>query len=387
MEVNTKGKIPIKIWSDEIDENALDQAISLSNMPFAFKHIALMPDCHLGYSMPIGGVLATKDVVLPSAVGLDIGCGMCAMKTNITKIDEPVLKEIVERIKEYIPVGFKHHSESQEWDGFNKAPETPIVQKHLESARKQLGTLGGGNHFIEIQKDQEGYIWVMVHSGSRNFGLQIAKHYIALSEKLCKQWYSNVPLEGPDKLAFLPLETNYAQEYITAMDYALDFAYANRQLILKNVRKAFEDILGGGIGFDPEINIHHNFAKMENHFGHNVVVHRKGATEAREGQRGIIPGSQGTASYIVTGKGNPESFMSCSHGAGRKMGRKQAQRELSVEEEAKVLDDQGIIHSIRTEKDLDEAPGAYKDINTVMEEQSDLVEILVELKPLAVIKG
>jgi tRNA-splicing ligase RtcB len=385
--------IPIKLWLDDIEEGALEQAKNLANLPFAFKHIAIMADSHQGYGMPIGGVLATENVVVPNAVGVDIGCGMCAVKTSLTGISGKQLKRILGGSKEYkggirsaVPVGFKHHNEDQAWEGFDNAPPIPVIQEQLPAARRQLGTLGGGNHFIEIQQGSDGHIWIMIHSGSRNFGYRVAKAYNEKAQALCTKWYSAIPkFKGEGGLAFLPVDTEEGREYLAAMEYALDFALANRLSMLERIKKAILAVVD--CRFDHVINIHHNYAAQEHHFGRNVMVHRKGATSARKGQIGIIPGSQGTKSYIVEGLGNPESFMSCSHGAGRKMSRKQAQKVLSLEDEAGKLDRLGVLHAIRGKKDLDEAPGAYKDIGKVMENQQDLVKILVELTPLAVVKG
>jgi len=393
-QVISTENIPVKLWLSDIEEGALSQAKSLANLPFAFRHIAIMPDSHQGYGMPIGGVMATKNVIVPNAVGVDIGCGMCAVKTSLTEIDIETIKKIMGGSKENkggirgnIPVGFNHRKKDQDWCGFDNAPDIPIIQQELKSARKQLGTLGGGNHFIEIQKGSDGHIWFMIHSGSRNFGLKIAKEYNNIAQNLCLKWYSNVPpFKGQDGLAFLPMDSKEGQEYFKAMNYALSFARASRGLMRQKIMGSFyehiEDIN------DIEIHdVHHNYARWENHFGQNVIIHRKGATSAREGEIGIIPGSQGTKSYIVKGKGNPESFESCSHGAGRKMSRTKAQNNLDLNEEMKKLNDQNIIHAIRNKKDLDEASGAYKDIKTVMNNQADLVDVEVELTPLAVIKG
>lgn len=385
MKVYSDGKIPIKSWCENPEDGALDQARNLTKLPFAFKQVCLMPDTHQGYGMPIGGVMATKGVIVPNAVGVDIGCGMGAVKTSLREIDIDTIKKIMGDIRETIPVGFNHHKEKQEGDFFNDAPDIKVIQEQLQSAKYQLGTLGGGNHFIEIQKGSDGHIWFMIHSGSRNFGYKTAKHYNDLAQRLCQRWYSDLPpFKGQDGLAFLPMEEK-GGEYFKAMKFCLNFAYWNRDHMIKNVQKSIKNHIS--VTFENEINIHHNYATMENHFGSNVMVHRKGATSAVEGQLGLIPGSQGTSSYVVEGKGNPESFKSCSHGAGRKMGRKQAQRTLSLENEIKSLNDRGILHSIRNEKDLDEAPGSYKDIDVVMEEQKDLVDIKVKLEPLAVIKG
>lgn len=402
-------RIPIKLWLDNIEEGTSEQAKHLANLPFAFRHIAIMPDSHQGYGMPIGGVMATKNVIVPNAVGVDIGCGMCAIKTSLTEINVDTLKEIMGEIRKVVPVGFSHHKEKQD-EGLmptrtaQELDSMKIVSQQYESALKQIGTLGGGNHFIEIQKGDDGHIWIMIHSGSRNIGYKIAKHYNELAKKLNEKWFSSVPLKWD--LAFLPTETKEAQDYIREMNYAVDFALANRKLMMDRVKAIFQGVgelanppvldtgdsefksqLPDKVEFDDMINIAHNYASLESHFRENVWVHRKGATLARKDTIGIIPGSQGSNSYIVQGKGNSESFMSCSHGAGRRMGRNQARKTLNLKEEVKMLEDKGVIHSIRTAKELDEAPSAYKDISDVMKNQEDLVEIKVELKPLAVIKG
>lgn len=380
-------KIPIKLWLEDIEEGAMKQVLNLANLPFAFNHIAIMPDSHQGYGMPIGGVLATEQVVVPNAVGVDIGCGMCAAKTPLKEIDTVTLKNIMGRIRKIIPVGFSHQAERQDEDLMpNLDKDMIIVEQEYNSALKQLGTLGGGNHFIEIQKGSDGFIWIMVHSGSRNIGKQVADHYNKLAVKLNERWFSQVPKKW--ELAFFPNDTAEYGLYLREMKYCVDFALANRKLMMSRIWNIFNGVVCDDIWKDESpINIAHNYASMEHHFGQNVLVHRKGATKAKLDQIGIIPGSQGTKSYIVKGKGNRESFESCSHGAGRKMGRNQAVKNLNLAEEIKKLDDQGIIHGIRTEKDLDEASGAYKDINEVMKDQEDLVEILIELTPLAVIKG
>ncbi len=381
-------RVPIKMWLDDIDENALLQAKNLANLPFVFKHVALMPDSHMGFGMPIGGVIATKDVIIPNAVGVDIGCGMCATKTSLNEIDTNVLKKIMSGVRQLVPLGFKHHKEAQDeslMPSIEHVPENGIVRQEFESATRQIGTLGGGNHFIEIQKGSDNHIWIMVHSGSRNIGLKVAEHYNKLAISLNQKWYSCV--ERKLDLAFLPLETQEGQDYLLEMQYCIDFAFASRMLMMERIKSVFADIFGDSFYTTDFINIAHNYARKENHFGSNVIVHRKGATSARKGEAGIIPGSQGTKSYIVRGKGNVESFQSCSHGAGRVMGRRQAMRELTLEDEIKKLDKKGIVHAIRGARDLDEAPSAYKNIQEVMRNQEDLVEIVVELSPLAVIKG
>ena len=392
-------KVPVFSWCPEIEENAMEQIDNLVRLPFVFNRVAVMSDCHSGFGMPIGGVLATKGVVIPNAVGVDIGCGMCAVKTSLTEIDTETLKKIMGEIRKVIPLGFNKHDNGQDeclipYRLLSEMIEKyPVVSKEYNNALKSLGTLGGGNHFIEIQKGSDGYIWIMIHSGSRNLGKQVADYYNKLAVELNRKWFSDVPKEW--ELAFLPVDSEEGQSYIREMNYCVDFALANRQLMMDRIMEIFKNIIGSDFNnitseeFNDVdiINIAHNYAKIENHFGENVWVHRKGATLATENTIGIIPGSQGTKSYIVKGKGNKESFMSCSHGAGRKMSRTQAIEELDLEKEIKILDDLGVIHGIRNKEDLDEAPSSYKNIDEVMENQKDLVEILVELTPLAVIKG
>jgi tRNA-splicing ligase RtcB len=382
--------LPIKSWCNNPEPGCIEQASHLAQLPFAFKHIALMPDTHQGYGMPVGGVMATEGVIVPNAVGVDIGCGMLAQKTDLTEITTETLKKIMGKIREAVPVGFGHHKEPQSEiynlyaDGIGWIiPGDSVVSKEITSASRQIGTLGGGNHFIEIQKGNDGFIYFMLHSGSRNVGLKVANHYNRKAVELNETWRSSIPKEW--ELAFLPEDSDLGKSYLAAMNFCLKFALENRRLMAKRIREIFFG--EAKCVFGDEINIHHNYVAKEHHYGRDVWVHRKGATLANVGQYGIIPGSQGTHSYIVAGKGNPLSFNSCSHGAGRRMGRKVAQRTLNLEEQQKMLNDQGIVHAVRTADDLDEAPGSYKDIATVMDEQKDLVEITVELTPLGVIKG
>ena len=378
-------KIPIKLWLDDIEPGALEQAKNLANLPFAFHHIAIMPDAHQGYGMPIGGILAAKGMVIPNAVGVDIGCGMCAARTDLKNIELEKLKEILGEIRKTIPVGFEHHKSKQ---GLRAMPgaagDLPVVRSQFENARRQVGTLGGGNHFVEIQKGSDGYIWLMVDSGSRNVGKRVADYYNKLAKKLKKKFKSAIPDNW--QLDFLPADSEEGKLYLAEMQYCVDFALANRKLMMENISRIFEK-KGIRVDLKSAVNISHNYASFETHFGEDVIVHRKGATQAKLGQWGIIPGSQGSFSYIVRGKGNPESFESCAHGAGRKMGRNEARRILSLEKEVRLLKEKGILHAIRGHRDLDEAPSAYKDIDQVMEYQKDLVEIVVELQPLAVVKG
>lgn len=382
----TTEKIPIKLWLTDVENGAMKQIKNIANFPFAFHHIAIMPDAHEGYGMPIGGVMAAKNVVVPNAVGVDIGCGVCAQKTSLANIDIKTLKNIMADIRKQIPLGFKKHERGQDE---NLMPElkdinNSCIKREWNNAKRSLGTLGGGNHFIEIQKSSDGRIWIMLHSGSRNLGKQVATYYnkIAINSNRKKGYEELIKQE----LAFLEIGSEEGKRYLAEMRFCVDYALANRKLMMERIKKVFEKNIKK-IEWHDFINIAHNYASFETHFGEEVIVHRKGATHAKLWQTGIIPGSQGTKSYIVRGLGNPESFESCSHGAGRKMGRGRAIRELILKEEIEKLDKKGIVHAIRTKKDLDEASGAYKDISEVIKNQDDLVEIIMELSPLAVIKG
>ncbi len=384
-QVISSERIPIKMWLTDMEDGALAQAKNLANLPFAFKHIPIMPDSHQGYGMPIGSILATKNVVVPNAVGVDIGCGMCALPIEVENLDQATLKLVMAEARQRIPLGFNWHEEAQDEAVMPEAKEgLPIVARHYQKALKQVGTLGGGNHFIEIQKGSDGRIWLMIHSGSRNLGYNVAKFYNDRAIALNERYHSVVTKKM--ELAFLPIETAAAKDYLAEMTYCVAFAYANRKLMMTRLVESLQSVIGD---FEQGelLNKSHNFAAWETHFDETVLVHRKGATSAFAGELGMIPGSQGTNSYIVRGLGNPQSFYSCSHGAGRKMGRKQAQRELDLQAEIDLLNAKGVIHSIRNIKDLDEATSAYKDIDIVMKNQEDLAEIVVELEPLAVLKG
>lgn len=384
------NETPIKIWAKYVDAHAMKEIFNLSTLPFVFHHLAFMPDVHGGKGMPIEGVLATKGVVIPNAVGVDIGCGMCAVKTSLKVADIPsevLRKQILRGIRKQIPLGFDYHKEAQDEafmpQGFDIDKMT-IVKRQYASAKKQVGTLGGGNHFLELQKDTEGTLWVMIHSGSRNLGAQVGSYYNEKAKVLNKRWFSNV---DPDiDMAFLPMQTAEAHAYWDEMNYCIDFALCNRRLMMERICQTIGDVYPD-VGYEPMFNIAHNYAVWENHFDEKCIVHRKGATRARMGEIGIIPGSQGIKSYIVEGLGNVDSFQSCSHGAGRAMSRTEAVRSLSLEAEVAKLEAQGIVHAIRGQKDLEEAAGAYKDIDEAMANQTDLVKIVTELSPVAVIKG
>ena len=385
MKILTSEKIPLKIWAEDIDEATMEQAKHLANFPFAFHHIAIMPDAHKGYGMPIGGIMATQKVVVPHAVGVDIGCGVCAVKTSLLELEQDTLKLIMAKIRKAIPLGFEHHSQPQEAKYMPSLPlPGPVVKQEYSSALRQLGTLGGGNHFIEIQRDSQHFIWIMVHCGSRNIGKKVADFYNQKAEELNQKLATPLPPEW--ELAYLPLEEKIAQDYLAEMNYCVEFAFANRKLILQRIEEIFAAVTSCSFS-NQLINIAHNYAAFETHFRERVLVHRKGAVKATKDTIGVIPGSQGSKSYVVQGRGNKESFESCAHGAGRKMGREEARRILDLSEERAKLEQKGILHALRSKRDLDEASGAYKDIDKVMEQQKDLVKIIEVLEPLAVIKG
>lgn len=381
---------PVKVWAKTVDPHAWKEIDNLSRLPFIYHHLAFMPDVHGGMGMPIGGVLATKDVVIPNAVGVDIGCGMCAVKTSLMAEDIPkqlIREKIMSGIRSRIPLGMDHHAEPQDESLMPQGHDIDklqVVSRQYKSARRQVGTLGGGNHFIELQKDGDGYLWIMLHSGSRNLGKQVGDYYNQFAKKLNSIMYTRVDPEW--QMHFLPIGVKEFTDYWKEMSYCVDFAFCNRKLMMDRIQEIVADALPQVV-FDPMINIAHNYAAWEHHYGQNVIVHRKGAVRARAGETGIIPGSQGTSSYIVEGLGCPEAFMSSSHGAGRVMSRKEAIRTLSLEKEKEMLDSKGIIHGIRSANHLDEAASAYKDIDEVMANQTDLVKIRTKLSPIAVIKG
>jgi tRNA-splicing ligase RtcB len=407
-ETTEEGALPVKSWCENCEEGALKQAGNLARHPALFHHVALMPDAHQGYGMPIGGVVAADNAVIPAAVGVDIGCGMIATETDIPAeafAEMPFRRAFQEKLKERIPVGEgESHKSVQKWEGFeeylaNNGERCQMWPSKLD--RANLGTLGGGNHFIELQKttsldgagDPEGgaKVWLMIHSGSRNLGKRIEEHYHRIAAKMCARF--RVALADPD-LAFLPIEEQVGHDYFTDMLFALRYAKENRRRMMEAMKEVFLEFAPQA-NFLRTIDIHHNYAAFEEHFGKKVCVHRKGATSAKLDEIGIIPGSMGTASYIVRGLGNPDSFMSCSHGAGRKMSRIAASTQLTAEECDKAME--GIVcerwHPYRGfgkakgKLDLSEAPQAYKDIEDVIASERDLVEPLVRLVPLASLKG
>jgi len=405
---NEKTKVPIKIWlPDEthIEESCLEQAYNLANLPFIHKWVALMPDTHKGMGMPIGGVIATEGVIIPNAVGVDIGCGMAFTGTDI-KVDEirevmtgngSLLQGIIGDIMRSIPVGFNRHKHEQSCfaldaalENMDKYEANPELVGQIEAGYFQAGSLGGGNHFIELQEDDDGFLGIMLHSGSRNFGKQICDCFHNKARELNQKWRSEVPDHW--RLAFLPVDTEEGKQYINWMNLALDFAAENRTKMMYAVRAVIEKWLGKHtdivFNYTEEINCHHNYAAIEHHYGKNVWVHRKGATRAREGEIAVIPGAMGSYSYVVEGLGNEMSFNSSSHGAGRRYSRKGAMEAFSVEEVIVDLHKQGVILGKHSKKDVpEESRFAYKDIDEVMGNQTDLVKPVKRLKTIGVVKG
>jgi tRNA-splicing ligase RtcB (3'-phosphate/5'-hydroxy nucleic acid ligase) len=390
-------KTPIYVWLPDLsylDDGCLAQVLNLSEFPFASNRIVLMPDTHQGYGMPIGGVLATKDVVIPNAVGVDIGCGVAFVRTNLSyeAISAILLNKWVEQILNTVPQGFSHHRDKQKVkciDEFRlRHTEQKMIKNlwnELENASFQMGTLGGGNHFIEFQADEANRLCLMVHSGSRNFGYQIARHFNQTARKKRKGWNSQIP--ASHELDYLPDQSEDGQSYLAWMNLARDFANENRshmmQVILHILIKTFPTL-----EIVEEIDIHHNDANLEVHDHEAVWVHRKGAIKIKKDEKGIIPGAMGRSSYIVRGRGNSKAYHSCSHGAGRAMSRKLAYQTYSRDTVMKELTEHDMIIGKRRMKDVaEEAPMAYKDIDFVIDQQLDLIEIVTKLTGKAVIKG
>lgn len=378
------------------DVELMQQIQAVSEHPARVGKVGIMPDAHLGYGMPIGCVLATKGAVIPNAVGVDIGCSMSLVKTSLKKEDitEEDLKRIVGGSKEYpggiygnIPVGQRHNSTKQDSPIFAAYDDwclcVGVCLNEIESAQYQIGTLGGGNHFIEIQVGDDDSIYIMIHSGSRNLGYKVCSYYNKLAEELCTKFFQHDVVKH--KLAFLPSDTKEYYQYMDEMNLCMRFAKENHLLMQKKIAGIINHVMGENVTFEEPLITTHNYAAFENHFGQNVLVHRKGAIMAREGVEAIIPGSQGTSSYVVRGLGNAASLCSASHGSGRKMSRRKAKEELNLAEEQKLME--GIIHRMDNESSLEEAPSAYKDISDVLRQEATLVEPILKLRPLAVVKG
>lgn len=395
--IKEADNVPIKLWPDDLGEQELQQLRNIASLPFIHRHIAVMPDAHLGIGCTIGSVIPTKKAIIPAAVGVDIGCGVMAVHTNwkAEKLPESLIK-IRSAIERTVPLGV---GQGYKDDAIFKKPVTRFLdqtslncflkQSDPESQwdikaphwRNQLGSLGSGNHFIEICLDENEDVWVMLHSGSRHVGNQIAKRFIEKAKEDMRVHHINLPDKN---ISYLSEGTQNFQDYINAVEWAQQYASFNRRFMMDVIFAELDYYLPGIKPLEEVINCHHNYVAMENHFGEDVYVTRKGAIRAREDDLGIIPGSMGAKSYIVRGKGNQESFHSCSHGAGRKMSRTKARKTFSMND----LDQQTQGVELNKRKSiLDEIPGAYKDIDHVMELQSDLVEVLHTLKQVVCVKG
>lgn len=380
----------VRMWTEGlvVEEQAQQQLLNIASLPFIFHHVAAMPDVHMGVGASVGTVFASKDAIIPSAVGVDIGCGMMAYRLNIRLGDLPTsLKPIRDAIESVIPVGNGPRGNRRD----DNIPFAGLVEPfkevlsilpslRVERVWQQCGTLGGGNHFIELCADEEGWVWVMLHSGSRGIGNQIGTAFIKLAKGECEG--RGVTL--PDKdLAFLPKGTPLCYQYLTCVEWAQEYAFANRYSMMHDVLRVLS-------GWFPHlqsidwVSCHHNYISREEHFGEDVWVTRKGAVRAGRGERGIIPGSMGQRSYIVEGLGNPDSFHSCSHGAGRAMSRTAARKTFTLEEHQEALKG---VECRKDEGVLDETPRAYKDLDKVMAAQADLVKVQHTLTGLLCVKG
>lgn len=387
--------VPVKIWTNDIDSAAKRQLANVASLPFIHHHIAAMPDVHLGRGATIGSVIATHKAIIPAAVGVDIGCGMLACQLSLTAndIDEKSLQKVFHQISRDVPVGRNQHKDDRALVNAARPFEpslTAMTQKHpglLQSFGRfsnwinQMGTLGGGNHFIEICLDESNRVWLMLHSGSRGIGNGLADYFIELARKDMERLMINLPDRD---LAYFREGTEYFDDYVGAVHWAQEYAYQNRQSMLDLILSGMRRHLPEFTVLNEVVNCHHNYVTIEHHYGEDVYVTRKGAIRAREGDLGIIPGSMGAKSFIVRGKGNAESFTSCAHGAGRRMSRTAAEQQFTQEDLIKQTE--GVICR-KDKRVIDEIPGAYKDIGQVMENQSDLVEVLHTLKQVVCVKG
>jgi tRNA-splicing ligase RtcB len=403
-EFTKTARFPIKSWTRglEIEESAKAQLMNVAKLPFIHKHVAVMPDVHWGMGATIGSVIATKGAIVPAAVGVDIGCGMMAVKTSLRAEHLPDnLKAVRSAIEAAVPHGRTNNGKTGDrgawgdtlplehdaaWRGLSRRYDA-ITAKHPKArafnTHVHMGTLGTGNHFIEICLDEEGAVWAMLHSGSRGAGNKIGSYFIEQAKREMERYHIDGYL--PDKdLSYLVEHTEIFDDYVEAVQWAQDYAKANREVMMHQTLNALADTVSS-FGIDEQaINCHHNYVSRENHFNENVLVTRKGAVRAREGDLGIIPGSMGTGSFIVRGRGNADSFCSCSHGAGRAMSRGAAKKLITMDEHALAMT--GI--EARLDADvLDESPAAYKDIGKVMAAQDDLVEIVTRLRQVVNVKG
>jgi tRNA-splicing ligase RtcB len=390
-----EGLVPVRIYTGELEPTARLQLVNVSRLPIVHHHIAAMPDVHLGIGATVGSVIPTLRAIIPAAVGVDIGCGMMASRLSLSgnEIDEPSLRKVFNQISRDVPVGFEQHKDRDVRDHAAKPFQKGlrrILDKHPGIEKRkgkstswahQLGTLGGGNHFIEVCLDEANRVWVMLHSGSRGIGNAIGTYFIELARRDAER----VSLSLPDKdLAYFPEGAAHFDDYVEAVGWAQDYARANREEMMDLVLEAMRRHLPGFEVTGAAVNCHHNYVERERHFGEEVWLTRKGAIRAGAGELGIIPGSMGARSYIVRGRGSAESFHSCAHGAGRRMSRNAAQKAFSLDDLRSQTE--GVI--CRKDKGvLDEIPGAYKNIDEVMANQSDLVEVVHTLKQVLCVKG
>jgi tRNA-splicing ligase RtcB (3'-phosphate/5'-hydroxy nucleic acid ligase) len=399
------GGHPVKMWTRgvPVEPAAREQLDKLASLPFIFKHIAVMPDVHVGKGSTIGSVIPTVGAVIPAAVGVDIGCGMMAAKTTLRAGDLPdSLGKIRSAIEQAIPHGMSpktRNAKGRDTGSWNSPPpnvdagwaklkdEFDALCRKWPKLRgtnnyKHLGTLGSGNHFVELCLDEEGSVWLMLHSGSRGVGNAIGTHFIELARQDMRRQMANLPDQD---LAYLQEGTQHYDDYVEAVGWAQKFARINREVMMQNLIRALRSVIDKPFDTHVEaVNCHHNYVQKERHFGRDVLVTRKGAVSAREGELGIIPGSMGARSFIVRGKGNEESFTSCSHGAGRVMSRTEAKRRFTV---ADAADATRGVECRKDEGVIDEIPMAYKDIDAVMRAQQDLVEVVHTLKQIVCVKG
>jgi tRNA-splicing ligase RtcB len=408
-QLHPQGGHPVKMWTKgvPVEREAKEQLAKLSRMPFIYHHVAVMPDVHVGKGSTIGSVIPTLGAVIPAAVGVDIGCGMMAAKTTLRAADLPDnLGKLRSAIEEAIPHGMSPKTRSRGSKGGTRdtgswnTPPPPVEAGWAKlkdefdqlcrkwpklrgtNNYKHLGTLGSGNHFVEICLDEEGFVWLMLHSGSRGVGNAIGSHFIELARQDMRKHMVNLPDQD---LAYLEEGTQHYDDYVEAVGWAQKFARVNREVMMHNLVRAVRQVIPMSFETHVEaVNCHHNYVQQERHFGRDVLVTRKGAVSAREGELGIIPGSMGARSFIVRGKGNPESFNSCSHGAGRVMSRTEARRRFTVRDAEQAT---AGVECRKDEGVIDEIPMAYKDIDAVMRAQSELVEVVHTLKQVVCVKG
>lgn len=388
--VSRPGRVPIKSWAPGLEGSALEQATNLSNLPFAIDHVALMPDAHTGYGMPIGGVLFAERAVVPYAIGVDIGCGVTLVETDLTveTLTPTALEAVLRQIARDVPVGTNRQprrvDRAAAFREIGLEPPASIDPAWLDRAVDQLGTLGSGNHFLELQRDEAGAVHVMLHSGSRHLGKSICDSFFERALALNRSWHSRLP---DDELAFLPEGTREFDAYWAAMKYALRFAEVNRSRMLDAAAAALERHTRIG-RFERIVDVHHNYATWERHAGRDGIVHRKGAVRARAGEMVLIPGSMGTASYVAEGLGNADAFETCAHGAGRAMSRTAARKVKTSQEVLAEMGKLGVaLHSGDPRTVAEEAPFAYKDIEAVMAASAGLIRPVKRLTPLGVVKG